>query len=139
MADLFLLRTLFAIHQKFQEPSFSKVMDPFVLLAYASLATSRILLQQLLDCLNTELYFRFRRFILLVQKKWFLWTMAAAQAAENHGDEWGLIWYLWWGTSGFDNYHKIAVHDHVGVPKFYCTWHAWANTKKYISGIIPFT
>ena len=45
-----------------------------------------------------ELYFRFRRFVLLVQtKKWFLWTMAAAEAAENHGNEWGLTWYLWWG------------------------------------------
>ena len=43
-----------------------------------------------------ELNFRFRRFILLVQtKKWSLWTTAAAQAAENHGDEWGLTWYLW--------------------------------------------
>ena len=45
-----------------------------------------------------DFYFRFRRFILLVQvKKWFLWTMAAAQVAENHGDEWGLAWYLRWG------------------------------------------
>ena len=26
-----------------------------------------------------------------------LWTMAAAQAAENHGDEWGLTWYSQWG------------------------------------------
>ena len=24
------------------------------------------------------------------QKKWFLWAMAAAQAAENHGDEFDL-------------------------------------------------
>ena len=37
----------------------------------------------------SELYFRFRRFI--------LWTIAASQAAENHGDEWGLTWYLRWG------------------------------------------
>ena len=45
-----------------------------------------------------ELYFRFRRFILLVQpKKRFLWAMAAAEAAENHGDEWGFNWYLRWG------------------------------------------
>ena len=29
--------------------------------------------------------------------KWFLWTMAAAQAAENHEDEWGLTWYFLWG------------------------------------------
>ena len=44
-----------------------------------------------------ELYLGFRRFILLVQiKKWFLWTVAAAQPAENHGDQWGLTWYLQW-------------------------------------------
>ena len=30
------------------------------------------------------------------QKKWFLWTMAAAaEAAENQGDEWGMTWYFW--------------------------------------------
>ena len=23
--------------------------------------------------------------------------MATTQAAENHADEWGLTWYLWWG------------------------------------------
>ena len=28
------------------------------------------------------------------QQKWFLWTMAAAQAAENYGDEWDLTWYF---------------------------------------------
>ena len=44
IADLPLLRTLLAIHQKSQEPSFSEVMDSFVLLAYASLAPSRTLL-----------------------------------------------------------------------------------------------
>ena len=27
----------------------------------------------------------------------FLWTMTGVQAAENHGDKWGWIWYLWWG------------------------------------------
>ena len=51
-ADLPLLRTLLAIRQKSQELSFWEVMDSFVLLAYASLAASRILLQQLLACLN---------------------------------------------------------------------------------------
>ena len=25
--------------------------------------------------------------------------MAAAQATENHGEEWGLASYLWWGIS----------------------------------------
>ena len=45
-----------------------------------------------------EFYFRLRRFILLVQtKKWFIWTMAAAKEAENHGNEWGLTWYFQWG------------------------------------------
>ena len=52
IADLPLLRTLLAIRQK---PSFLEVMDSFVLLAYASLAASRTLLQQLLACLNFTL------------------------------------------------------------------------------------
>ena len=63
VADLSLLKTILAIHQKFQEPSFWEVMDSFVLIAYASLAASRTLLQQLLACLN------FIRFILLIQTK----------------------------------------------------------------------
>ena len=54
-ADLTLLRTLLAIHKKSQEPSFWEVMDSFVLLAYASLAASRTLLQRLLACLNFTL------------------------------------------------------------------------------------
>ena len=54
-ADLPLLRTLLAIHQKSQEQSFWEVMDSFVLLAYASLAASRTLLQGLLACLNFTL------------------------------------------------------------------------------------
>ena len=45
IADLPFLRTLLAIHQKLLEPSFWKVMDSFVLLAYASLAASRTFLQ----------------------------------------------------------------------------------------------
>ena len=86
IADLPLLRTLLAIRQKSQEPSFWEVIDSFVLLAYASLAASRTLLQRLLACLNftlesEDLSFWYKR------KTSFLWTMAAAQAAENHGDE----------------------------------------------------
>ena len=46
IADLPLLRTLLAIHQKSREPSFWEVMDSFVLLAYASLAASKTLLQR---------------------------------------------------------------------------------------------
>ena len=52
IADLPLLRTLLAIRQKSREPRFWEVMDSFVLLAYASLAASRTLLQQLLACLK---------------------------------------------------------------------------------------
>ena len=39
-ADLPLLRTLLAIHQKSQDPSFWEVIDPSVLLAYGNLAAS---------------------------------------------------------------------------------------------------
>ena len=55
IADLSLLRTLLAICQKSREPSFWEVMDSFVLLAYASLAASRTLLQQLLAYLTFAL------------------------------------------------------------------------------------
>ena len=40
---------------------------------------------------------------------------------------------------GFDNYHKIAARNYVRVPKFWRTSRTWANTKKHISGVIPFT
>ena len=55
VADLLFLRTLSAIRQKSQEPSFWEVRDSFVLLAYAIFAASRTLLQQLLVCLNFTL------------------------------------------------------------------------------------
>ena len=55
--------TLFAISHKSQEPSFREVMDSLVLVAYASLATSRNILQWLLTILN------FTIFIVLVQTK----------------------------------------------------------------------
>ena len=78
----------------------------FFLLAYASFATSKPLFATITSV--SELYFRSRRFILLVQiKKWFLWAMATAQAAENLGDEWGLTWYLRCGL-----YTLIATWTH---------------------------
>ena len=85
IADLTLLRTLLAICQKSREPSFWEVMDSFLLIAYASLAASQTLLQWLLAFLNftlepEDLSYWYER------KKWFLWPMTAAQAAENHGD-----------------------------------------------------
>ena len=45
IADLSLLRTLSAIHQKSQEPGFWEVMDSFVFLVYVRLVTSRTLLR----------------------------------------------------------------------------------------------
>ena len=45
IADLPLLRTLLAIRQKSSQSSFWEVMDYFVLVAYACLAASRILLE----------------------------------------------------------------------------------------------
>ena len=78
------------------EPSLWEVMDSVGLLAYASLAVSRTFLQQLLAGLNFTLDSE-DLFCCYKWKKWFPWTMVAAQAAENHGDEWGLTWYLqWW-------------------------------------------
>ena len=66
VADLPLLRTLLAIRQKSRESSCWEVMDCFVLLAYASSAASRTLLQRLLACLNftleaEDLYFWYKR------------------------------------------------------------------------------
>ena len=48
-------RLLLAIRQKSGEPSFWEVIDSFALLAYASLAASRTLLQWLLACLKFTL------------------------------------------------------------------------------------
>ena len=67
IADLPLLRTLSAIRQKSRELSFWEVIDSFLLLAYASLAASRTLFAVITNL--SELYFRFRRFILSVQTK----------------------------------------------------------------------
>ena len=55
IADLTVLGTLLTIRQKYREPSFWKVMDSFILVAYASSAASRTLLQRLLACLNFTL------------------------------------------------------------------------------------
>ena len=52
IADLPLLRTLLAICQKSQKPSFWEMIDSYALLAYASLAASRSLLRQLLASLK---------------------------------------------------------------------------------------
>ena len=104
MVDLPLLRTLLAIRQKSWETSLWEVMESFVLLACASWAASRTLLQWLLGCLKFTLEAQTRRY---KQKKWFLWAMVAAQVAENHEDEWGLTWYFLWGI-----YTSIPTWNH---------------------------
>ena len=53
--NLPLQRTLLAIHKKSQDLSFCKKINLFVLLAYATLAASATLLQQLLACCNVTL------------------------------------------------------------------------------------
>ena len=70
-------------------------MGFFVLLAYASFAASKTLLRRLLAYLNLTLDSE-DLFCWYKQKSWFLWTMAASQAAEKHADEWGLTWNLRW-------------------------------------------
>ena len=77
-------------------PNSWEVMDSFVLLAYPSLAASRTLLQRLLACLNFTLESEDLSFW-CKWKKWFLWTIVAAQTAENHGDEWGLTCDIFYG------------------------------------------
>ena len=68
IADLPLLRTQLAIYQKSWELSFWEVMDTFVLLADPSLAEGTKKPIETVTSLP-ELYFRFRRFILLIQMK----------------------------------------------------------------------
>ena len=85
-------RTLLSLHQKSGEPSLLKMIDSFALLTWAGLTDLRTLLQWLLGFLiDSEDWFCWYK-----TKEWFVWAIVAAQAAENHGDEWGLTWYLQW-------------------------------------------
>ena len=86
IADWPLLRTLLAIPQKSWDPSFWEVID-FCFSSMCKFGSFKILLATITSLY--ELYFRFRRIILLVQmKKVISMAMAAAaQAAENHGDQ----------------------------------------------------
>ena len=67
IAHLPLLRTLLAIRQESREPSFSEVMDPFVLLAYERFDSFKNPFATITNL--SEFYFRFRIFILLKQMK----------------------------------------------------------------------
>ena len=91
----------------------------------------------------SELYFRFGRSILLVQTNknlWYLWTMAAAQAAENNRNEWGLTWYLWWGihtlvSTWFHSLNSLVAEEALSLRiSFHGTSLKWSRR---ISQTIP--
>ena len=58
--------------------------------------SSKSLLQLILACLNSTLNGK-DLLCWYKWKRWFPWAIAAAQAAENHRDEWGLTRSLQWG------------------------------------------
>ena len=73
-----LLRTLLAICPNSQEPSFWEVMDSFVLLAFASLQ----LQEPFCNIASlSELYFRFRRFTVLVETKKVIYMNYGSQTS----------------------------------------------------------
>ena len=67
IAELPLLRTLLAIRQRSREPSFWEVMDSFVLVAYENLENFKNPFATIINL--SELYFRFRRFIVGTNEK----------------------------------------------------------------------
>ena len=88
-----LLRTWLAICQKYWEPSFWK-WETLLFISvcmFDSFKNSFAMITSL-----SKLYFRFRRFFLLVKTKMFSMSCnhSCNQAVENHGDEWNLTWYL---------------------------------------------
>ena len=67
IAELPLLKILLAIRQKSREPSFWEVMDSFVLVAYENLENFKNPFATIINL--SELYFRFRRFIVGTNEK----------------------------------------------------------------------
>ena len=92
-------------------------------------------------------YFYFINIIIIlsffIKRLDFLLARVPMKALWQHYREIILFFYFYFINiiilSGFDSYHKIVVCDHARVPKFWRTWRMWANTKKHISDIIPFT
>ena len=106
MADLLLLRMLCWQFAKSTDSQVSQSDGLFCIISIWKFGSFKNLSVTITSL--SEIYFWFRRFILLVQtKKWFLWTMAAAQAAEIHGDALSLTRYLWWGL-----YKSIPTWNH---------------------------
>ena len=90
-----MLRTLLPIRQESRESSFGEVMDSFVLLAYASLVSSRTLLQRLLACLNFILEAEYLSFW-YKQKSDFYELWQQHKQLKTMVDEWGLTWHFLW-------------------------------------------
>ena len=61
---------------------------------------SRVKVLQLLECF----------YLLLKTRKMISMNYGAAQAAEKHGDEWGLTWYFLWGI-----YTSIPTWTHSQI------------------------
>ena len=83
-SSFFTLKSVLLYYNLWNKKPKSNIWWTLVLLAYASLAASRSLLQILLTCLNftsnsQDLFCWHKR------KNGFLWIMTAAQAAKNHG------------------------------------------------------
>ena len=99
ITNLALMRTLLAILPKSRKPSDWEVKESQLCIIFTGKFGN---FKNSFATINSEsvLYFRFTTFILSIQykpKKGFLRVMAAAQSAENHGDEWVLAWRLRWG------------------------------------------
>ena len=81
----------------------------------------------MLVCLNFTLESKDLSFW-YIRKKLFLWTMAIAQEAENHSDEWGSTWYFLWGLNPLTKFARSSRSTEL---KDILPW--------YISQIIPKT
>ena len=85
IVNLTLLRTLLAIHQKSREPSFWEVMDSFCFISICKLGSFNNPFALITSM--SELYFRFSRFVLLMQRKKVIsMNYGSSKAAENHVD-----------------------------------------------------
>ena len=99
--NLPLQRTLLAIHKKSQDLSFCKKINLFVLLAYATLAASATLLQQLLACCN----------VTLDSEDLFCWYFCMNYGSSTSSwKPWRWVRFdliLWWGI-----YTSIPIWTH---------------------------
>ena len=93
IVELPLLSTLLAIYQKSREPSLWEVMNSFLINIgkFGSFKNPFAVITSL-----SELYFRFRRFILLVQMKKVISINYGSSTSCWKPWAWGLTWYFWW-------------------------------------------